>query len=229
MKVEDVMTREVRTVTPGMPLKEVAEILAAHRISGLPVVEDGKVIGVVSEADILVKESAQEPERPGLLGLLLDNGSDVRAKLRATTAGEAMTAPAVTIGPGRSVAEAAAKMIDERVNRLPVVGEDGTLVGIVTRADLVRAFVRSDLEIEREIREDVILRTLWIPPENITVTVENGEVTLAGHVETKAEAEIVVAFVQKVPGVVSVSSDLSWAVEDGDRGARGTRWSHPRS
>ncbi len=217
MKVEDVMTRQVTTVTPDTSLREVARILAESKVSGVPVVEDGKVVGVVSEADILVKERGERPGRGGLLGLLLDERRELEAKLRARTAGEAMTSPAVTIGPRRPVTEAAAKMIEEQVNRLPVVDDDGVLVGIVTRADLVRAFVRSDEEIAREIREDVIFRTLWIPPEQVEVHVERGVVTLRGHLDNKSDAELLPSFVQRVPGVIEVDAQLTWEDEDGRR------------
>ncbi|HZR91962.1 MAG TPA: CBS domain-containing protein [Gaiellaceae bacterium] len=214
MKVEDVMTENVRTVTTDTPLKEVAEILAEQRISGLPVVEAGRVVGVVSEADILAKERGEVPRRGGLLGLLLEDGLEARAKLDAETAGEAMTSPAITIRRGRSLVEAAAKMIDAQVNRLPVVDDNDELVGIVTRADLVRAFVRSDADIAREIREDVILHTLWIVPDELTITVDNGAVTLGGEVETKSDAELLPEFVRRVPGVISVDSRLTWRVEE---------------
>lgn len=219
MKVEDVMTKDVKTVTPETPLREVARILAENRVSGIPVVDDGKVVGVVSEADILVKERGDKPGRSGLLGLLLDSGRVLEAKLQARTAGEAMTSPAVTIGPKRPVTEAAATMIEEQVNRLPVVDDDGRLVGIVTRADLVRAFVRPDEEIAREIREDVIFRTLWIPPEQVEVEVEKGVVTLRGHVESRSDAELLPSFVQRVPGVIAVESHLTWEEENGRRRA----------
>ena len=84
-----------------------------------------------------------------------------------------MTAPAITIPPYESVSEAARIMCERRVNRLPVV-KDERLVGIVTRADLVRAFTRGDAEIEREIREDVIERTMWIDTGKIEVVVQRG-------------------------------------------------------
>ena len=223
MKIQDVMKTPVITVVLDTPLKEVAELLAEHGISGLPVVDAaGTVVGVVSEADILYKERTETHARRGLFGLLLDASRiEADAKLQARTAGEAMTAPALTIEPTRSVTEAAALMLDESVNRLPVVDEDGQLIGIVTRADLVRAFVRSDDEIEREIREEVILRALWIPPERVTVTVEKGEVTLAGEMDSEVEAELIPKFVQRVPGVVSVLSKLTWQpLEDGHRRER---------
>jgi len=211
MKVRDVMTKDVVSIRPFATLKEAAELLVQHRISGLPVVDgDGRVVGVLSEGDILFRER-EAPEPKGLLARLLEvEPLDVKWKLEAHTAGAAMTAPPVTISPRKAVSEAASVMIDAGVNRLPVVDDEGRLLGIVTRADLVRAFIRSDAEIEREIREDVLTRTLWLSPETIDVEVVRGEVTLSGTVQSQAEAELVPTFVQRVPGVVSVLSKLSW-------------------
>jgi CBS domain-containing protein len=212
MKISDVMTRDVRTVSPGTPLKEAAAVLARNGISGLPVVDaDGVVVGVLSEADILVKESGPPPRHAGLLAWLLEpSDPSLPAKLEARTAGEAMTSPALTIGPGRPVRDAASHMLEDGVNRLPVVDETGRLVGIVTRADLVRAFTRSDEEIREEIESDVLRRTLWInDPAAIRVTVEGGAVTLAGSVPTATDAELLPRFVQRVPGVVGVTSELT--------------------
>jgi len=218
MKVQEIMKSPVLTVGLDTPLKEVAALLAERGISGVPVVNDaGRVVGVVSEADILYKERAFDARRKGLLALLLEGaqGADVE-KLNARTAGESMTVPPITIGPRRSVSEAAALMLDKGVNRLPVVDRD-RLLGIVTRADLVRAFVRSDAEIAREIRDDVIMRALWIAPERVAVSVDRGEVQLSGEVETQAEAELVPKFVQRVPGVVSVLSKLTWESEPNEK------------
>jgi len=221
MKVEAVMTRDVVTVNPDTPLRDIARLLSESKISGMPVVEDGHVVGVISEADILAKERGKTPQRKRLLDFLLEDRPGAELKLEATTAREAMSAGALTIGPESPVADAAARMIDERVNRLPVVDRDGRLIGIVTRADLVRAFVRSDEELSREITDDVILRTLWIPPESVHVAVESGVVTLTGRVENRATAEMLPRFVQRVPGVVSVASELSW--EDGNGRGNGAK------
>ncbi len=225
MRVEDVMTTEVLTVRSDTSLKEAAELLTRNRISGLPVVDaDGHVVGVLSEGDILFKERGAREKR-GLVDRWLDLPlPEVTAKLDARTAGEAMSAPAVTIGRKRPLTEAANSMIEEGVNRLPVVDDEGRLIGIVTRADLVRAFVRSDEEIAKEIEEDVIRRTLWIAPEAIEVTVAGGEVRLTGEVETKADAELIPAFVQRVPGVVSVLSKLRWPEESGEKNGRLLLW-----
>jgi CBS domain-containing protein len=210
MKVEEVMTPDVITVRPETSLKEVASILADKGISGVPVVnESGAVVGVVSEGDILFKERPPSSRR-GIWAWLLDpHRVEGQLKLEARTAEEAMTRPAKTIAPYRKVGAAAATMVDSSVNRLPVVDADGKLVGIVTRADLVRAFVRPDEAIEREIKRDVLERTLWIDPTYLRISVENGEVRLAGKVDTKEQADIVAQLVHSVPGVVSVDSQLT--------------------
>jgi CBS domain-containing protein len=215
MKIKDVMTTDVVTVPPAASLKEVASILAERHVSGVPVIDqDGSLLGVISEADILFKECGpSEPQ--GVLTWMLE--PDAPAKLKARTAGQAMTHPARTIGPERPVSEAAKRMLEEGMNRFPVVDSDGKLLGIVTRADLVRAFVRSDAAIEREIREDVLLRTLWISPEELTIRVREGNVTLGGQVDSKSEAELVEAFAGRVPGIVSVESRLTWLEENGRR------------
>jgi CBS domain-containing protein len=210
MKVADVMTQEVRSVTADVSLKEVASLLAEYRISGVPVLDGDRVVGVVSEGDILFKERGRmETKRGGVFGWLGGDRSELDAKLQAATAGEAMTSPALTVTADRPVEETAATMIDKGVNRLPVVDDQGRLVGIVTRADLVRAFIRSDDQIAREIREDVVLRKLWVAPETLSVSVTNGEVTIAGQVETKNDVDLLVEFVRRVPGVVSVTSTVT--------------------
>ena len=120
-----------------------------------------------------------------------------------------MTAPALTIGPRDAVADAAARMIEQRINRLPVV-EDGVLVGIVTRADLVEAFARSDAEIEREIHEHVIGRMTFIRSDRVHVEVSGGEVVLQGGLESQYGAELLARLVARVIGVVAVRSELTW-------------------
>ena len=213
VRVGDVMTRDVVSVTPDTPLKDVAAAIVERGISGLPVCDaDGAVVGVLSEADLLVKQGGSPERSGGLFAWLVETASapDL-AKLRAHTAGEAMTSPAVTVETASPVSEAARTMVSLGVNRLPVV-EDGRLVGIVTRADLVRLFTRSDEEIARDIRQDVVKR-LWIAPERIEIEVEQGEVVLRGEVDTEAEAGLLEKRIPLVAGVVGVRSELSWAVD----------------
>lgn len=207
MRVSELMTRDVVTVGPDAPLRDTAALLASKRISGIPVVDDeSRVVGVLSEADIVVKAGgATRGHR--LLGWLLESDFDLEDKISAKTVGEAMSAPAITIESDRRVHEAARLMAAEGVNRLPVV-EGGKLVGIITRADVVRAFARPDAEIANEITEEILRRTLWLEPGRVTVAVDNGAVTLEGEVESEADVELLPVFVSRVPGVVSVQSRI---------------------
>lgn len=205
MRVRELMTEGVVSVKPDASLRNAASILVDRRLSGLPVVdEDGEVVGVLSETDIVMKASGGT-ERGGYLAWFFD--SDLTgAKVAAETVGEAMSSPALTITPDRGVHEAARLMVEERVNRLPVV-QDGALVGILTRSDIVRAFTRTDAEIANEINEDILRRTFWAEPGSVAVVVSDGRVTLTGAVETDADKEMLPLFVSRVPGVVAVSAE----------------------
>jgi len=214
MVVRDLMTTDVVTVEESTPLKEAALLLADRRISGVPVVDAaGKVVGVLSEADVLAQERGRALRQPGLLGHVFDPDAVWREKAGARTVGDAMSSPAIVIGPHRPVHAAASLMLEEDVNRLPVV-QHGKLLGIITRADLVRAFVRPDEELEREIRDDVAEGALWIDPSDLEIGVADGAVTLAGEVERRVDAELLERFAAMVPGVVSVRSDLRWRLDE---------------
>jgi CBS domain-containing protein len=202
------MTTDVMTVAPDTDLRQVAALLVQKRISGVPVVEGERVVGVVSERDILFKERPSDGLHRGVLAWLMDEG-DLMLKVDARTALSAMTSPAMTIGPARSVADAAALMLEEGVSRLPVL-EGTRLVGIVTRHDLVRAFARTDEEIWQEIETDPLIRSYWRRPGSYDVSVENGVVTLTGRVDSQEHAHLIEAFVDRVPGVVAVTSRLHW-------------------
>ena len=228
MKVEAAMSTEVVTARPDTSLKTVAERLVEHDISGMPVVTgDGEVVGVISEADLLVKECGAKRGRRRLLARLLDPG-DVREqlKLEARVAGDAMTSPAITIAPHRSVGAAAQRLLEEGIDRLPVV-KDGRLVGIVTRADLVRAFARPDEQVAAEVRKEVdYVLTVAGDYSEIDVAVGGGEVRLAGRARRRSTAEALPTHVATaVPGVVGVVSELSW-LEDDSKPERARRRAH---
>ena len=213
MKVTDLMNKDVIVAAPEATLKEVAWLLVEHRISGVPVVDgDREVIGVVSEADILVKEQAAEPE-PRILRWLLDGVVLEPDKIEARSAQEAMTSPAITIGSEKDAYQAARLMSQCGVKRLPVVDREGALVGIVTRSDLVKAFARSDDEVAQEI-EDMTREALLIEDERLQIRVRDGEVRLTGKLERRTDAELLARFVSRVPGVVSVRSTLRWEWDD---------------
>ncbi len=205
MKVEDVMTRDVRTVLPGQSLKDVAALLSEHGIGGVPVVDEGgSPLGVVSKADIMIKERAEVP-RSGGWWIFGRDDAGAAAKVTARTAGEAMSAPPITTDPALPVSLAAARMLDEGVNRLLVVRR-GALVGIIARHDLVCAFARNDAEIEQEILADAARELSW--PDALQVSVHDGEVTLRGEVDSVFDAKSLPELVRQVLGVVSVDSQL---------------------
>ncbi len=209
MDVREVMTAEVITASVDTSLHEVARLLIDRRISGLPVVgAEGTLVGVVSETDFLVKQAGPGPRRASLLQWLLSGtpaAKHAAARLHATTAGEAMTTPPVTIGPDRPVFEAAALMAQARVNRLPVI-DHGRLVGILTRADIVRAYARDDEELVDVVREAVrAVDGLRV------VGVHNGVATLAGDVASPELLPAVHSLVERIYGIVGVDDEaVTW-------------------
>ena len=215
--VREVMTAPVLSVRLTTPLKDVARLLVDNRISGLPVVDvDGTVLGVVSEADFLIKESGDRIVRHRPLSRLLGDSRQTRRqldKVHATRAADAMTAPAITIDANRPIVEAARLMTQRKVNRLPVVDGD-RLVGIVTRADLVASYVRSDEELEDTIRQDIILRTMWLDPTPFRVQVKDGIATISGRVERRSTADMIGQASMAVPGIVDVETSITWSMDD---------------
>ena len=230
MRVQDVMTRDVVSVNADVPIKDVALELSRRGISGMPVVDDdGRVIGVISEADVLAMVGPEPEQHPGALARLLHRDeAEEPSRLGATVVRDAMTAPAVTIEGHWPVAIAAQEMIDRGINRLPIV-QQGRLAGIVTRADLVRAFARSDEQIAGDVREMVALQQeLWRDERPIDVAITAGEVALAGKARSREEATLLSEMVRTVPGVVNVRSGLTWAESDepipADRTVDGRPW-----
>lgn len=219
MRIQDVMTRSVITVGPDAPVREVAHVLDEHRISGVLVVdEQGSLLGVVSEADFLVEAQGGAPVHRSAIARLFGRAPDPTApgdRHYAKTARDLMTSPVITIGPTALVADAAALMTRDRINRLPVV-EDGKLVGIVTRADLVRSYVRTDEQLEATIRDDVLLGTLWLDPKDFEVTVVDGVATIRGSVDRRSSADMIARTAVLVPGVRDVASEVHWTIDDGE-------------
>jgi CBS domain-containing protein len=125
-----------------------------------------------------------------------------------------MTSPAVTIDRSATLPEAVRLMHERGVKRLAVVDEDGRLVGIVSRSDLLRVFLRPDAEIREEILRSVIGEALWLDPTAFRVEVEQGRVRLEGTLERRSLVPVLVQLVSQVDGVVGVESRLGWQVDD---------------
>ena len=223
MKAADIMAQPVISVTPDTTIVEAARLMLQHRISGMPVVDSkGVVVGIVSEGDLLRRaETGTERRRPRWLEFVTAPGrlAEDYAHAHGRKIADVMTVMVVWVGPGEPVEQVVRLMERRHVKRLPVI-EAGRLVGIVTRADLVRAFVENLPEPEREamlpdetIRERIvaeIAKQPWARHATIDVRVLRGEVELRGTItEERARAALQV-IAENVGGVRSVRHRLVW-------------------
>ncbi|MFF8476416.1 CBS domain-containing protein [Streptomyces sp. NPDC015414] len=208
-RVNDVMTRAVVAVGRKALFKDIVERMEQWKVSALPVLEgDGRVIGLVSEADLLPKEEFRDsdPDRRTQLRRLPD-----LAKAGAVTADEVMSTPAVTVHADATLAEAARVMALRHVKRLPVVNAEGVLEGVVSRSDLLKVFLRPDDDLADEIRRDVVDVLFPAPVEPVHITVSDGVATLTGRVTDAARIPLAVGMVRAVEGVVGVDCHLTSA------------------
>lgn len=213
-KVEQVMTTQVVTAGLDVPYKRLVELLAGHRISAVPVVsEGGRVLGVVSEADLLLKPGrAEQPENP--LHMAFRRGRELRRKADALCARDLMTSPAVTVPPTATIAEAARIMHERSVKSVPVLDEGGRLVGIASRVDLLSIFLRDDLSLRDLILQEVFERSLLAETSTVQVAVEGGVVTLRGRLDRRSEVDLAGKLTAAVDGVVAVNNQLTFADDD---------------
>jgi CBS domain-containing protein len=208
------MTSDVVTVDEQASFKEIAELITGRRVSALPVLDaDGRVVGIVSEADLALKEEFPEGPAGGRLFQGRRQRED-RAKAAGDTAAELMTRPAVTVGPDATVAEAARLLHRHGIKRMPVVDPAGPLLGIVSRADLLKVFLRPDADLSRAVRQEVLLRSMWVDPDTVVVDVRDGVVTLTGQLERRSLIPIVVSLVRGLDGVVDVVERLTYELDD---------------
>jgi CBS domain-containing protein len=225
----DVMTTDVVTTRVDAPYREVVDLLATHQISAVPVVDDAAhVIGVVSEADLLRKVEflGEEDERR-----IFERPSrrTARTKAHGVTAGELMSTPPITVTRATPVVAVAKLMEAERVKRVPVVDHEDRLLGIVSRRDLVKMYLRADSEIREDVEANVLRRALWLEPVDVRVTVSEGVATLSGQVDRKTTAEFAEHLSAAVPGVVAIVNDLRWRWDDTTDSTSKFYRSHPFS
>jgi CBS domain-containing protein len=211
-KVSDVMTSSVVTVDRITPYQEIDRLLTEHRISGVPVLKMGReVVGVVSEADLLAAED--ETSRQARMDSSIGRRRLLHKQPQVSlTAGNLMTAPAITIGPDATIPAAARLMNAHHVRRLPVVDEDGKLVGIVSRRDLLSVFLRPDDDIIHDVRQ-VLDEIPLTDPKDVIVTVRHGVVTLtgtigAGSADSHHLIQLALRLIWDIDGVVDVVNKL---------------------
>ncbi|MER5545951.1 CBS domain-containing protein [Streptomyces sp. NPDC002589] len=205
--VNDVMTHRVVALREGASFKDIVQVMREWRVSALPVLDGaGRVVGVVSEADLLLKEAYGDADI-GRYGRVR-HPTEVR-KADAVTAAELMTAPAVTVAPDATLAHAARLMARTRVKRLPVVGRDGLLRGMVSRSDLLKVFLRNDEDVAGEVRREAVVRLFGPYAATVRVEVHDGVVTLAGRVRETALIPLAARLARAVPGVVDVHCALA--------------------
>ncbi|WP_185806230.1 CBS domain-containing protein [Streptomyces sp. RP5T] len=197
--VGQVMTSDVVQARRTTSFKDLVRLLDHHHISGLPVVDDDdKVIGVISGTDLVraqAHRSARDPDG-------------------AVTAHDLMTSPAITVHPEQTVPEAARLMERRGVERLPVIDEEDRLIGIATRRDLLRVFLRTDGDIRQQVTEEVLVGRLGLRPGAVDARVRDGVVTLDGRVPLRSQIPEAVHTVWRLEGVVGVVNALAFDVDD---------------
>ncbi|MDH3471011.1 MAG: CBS domain-containing protein [Acidimicrobiia bacterium] len=217
MKVSELMTPVPVTVAAETSLKDAARKMLDLGVSGLPVVgAEGALVGIVTEADFVAKEAEKkEPRRRRLLDLFF-NG-DKRDLAHADKVGDIMTTEITVIREDRSLAAAAHAMVSGNIKRLPVVDEGGKLVGIVSRADVVKGFARSDEDVAAEVQDLLAKGVLPIEPGTVQVSVHDGIVSLRGEIDARVDAAVLEHVVSRFEGVVRVDNQLTWQVDDNRR------------
>jgi len=212
MRARELMSTPVITVRPDAGLKDVAEVLVTHGISGMPVVDPVEgLVGMISESDFLTKLEYEREDSSffdRLAGIL---GTDGKGSAR--TAADVMKRRLVTAKPDATVHELIHLMTSHAIDRVPIV-EDGRVVGIVTRADVLRTFTRPDEAITQEVLWR-LQHDLWIDPALVQVQTHDGIVTVVGTVETHADADLLTRWIAATEGVVAVSTEgLRYQIDD---------------
>lgn len=214
-KVEEIMTRDVIAVAPGTTIHRAAGLLADHGISGLPVVDDqGAVVGILSEGDLIVRQRPRP--RPSFWRLFFQDGERLAReyqKAAGTTVAEVMTTTVISIRPDAPLEAAAALLDGHKVRRLPVM-DDGRLVGIVSRGDLVKALATatpaaptalSDAQLVKEMKARMD-REAWISSRTLSVEARDGVLALWGMVESETERSALETMAHSIPGCRSVDN-----------------------
>jgi CBS-domain-containing membrane protein len=202
--VADVMTKEPVTVGPVTSFKACVDLMRIHDVSAIPVVITGdRLVGIVSESDLLAREARRTVDA---------RRTSTAGKVKALTAAGLMTADVVTTTASAPLAAAASLMFQHRVKVLPVVDSDHRLIGMISRAQVLKVFLRSDESIRREIARGLV-DIPKLDRARVDVEVLNGVVHLRGVVETVGLSDRMRRLAVGTPGVVGVVSHLTLAGE----------------
>jgi CBS domain-containing protein len=201
-KVRDVMTTEVLTVGYDTPTAEVIRTMATYDVSALAVADAyDSVLGIVTRTDVLNGIRVREPDRRSRVPWRRPVATPA---FTARSAGQMMSAPALTVAPDATLGQAGRLMRERGVNRLLVTGADRRLLGVVTAADLLKVYERPDEEIRADVRQ--VLATL--PTQDLAFDVHDGVARMAGTVADARTAALLERLVRDVPGVTAVHSDI---------------------
>jgi CBS domain-containing protein len=213
--VRDVMTDAVVTVDQATPFKDVIGVLAAHRIGAVPVLDRaGRVVGIVSETDLLLKQEQPHATEAAASPFEGRRRRAERRRAAGRTARDLMSVPAATVAPMLPVARAARVMRERNVKHLPVVDGDGRLVGIVSRGDLARVFLRPDGELLRDVQALKESLRPDLDPAAIRVRVAGGVVELTGFAERRSTAAVLAYRTRRLDGVVGVDARVDFHLDD---------------
>ena len=214
--VADVMSTNVISARPQDSFAHLTTLLRGAAIRAVPVVDDdGTLLGVVSEADLMAAVArpdgyeARRWWRPRHV-----RRQAPESKAGATTAAELMTTGVETVAPATRVSAAARAMLKHHLSWMPVCDEDRRVVGVLGRSDVLTVFVRDDASIRAEIVDDVLRSILLADPERILVEVDGGVVTLTGELDTRLDAQLAVRLIERLEGVVAVVDHLRFRTDE---------------
>jgi CBS domain-containing protein len=222
MRATDIMTRRLITIDPDSSVADAANRMIEHRISGMPVVDpDGQVVGLISEGDLLHRSEMgtdQRQRRSWWLKFISGptGDADDYIKSHSRKVGDVMTKSVVSVGPDASLSDIVRVLERHRIKRVPVL-DNGRLVGVVSRANLLQALAASSKEVnepsidDRTLRDRVVAELAsqpWAPDYSENIVVKNGVVHLWGSVSTESQHQALRVAAESVPGVKGVEDHV---------------------
>ena len=225
MKAADIMTRRLVTIDPDSSIAEAANRMIENRISGMPVLDaQGRLVGLISEGDLLHRSEMgtdQRQRRSWWLRLISGptGAADDYVKSHSRNVGDVMTRSVVSVSPDASLGEVVRVLERHRIKRVPVL-DNGKLVGIVSRANLLQALAVSAKEVQEVSVDDRTLRDRvlaelssqpWAPDYSDNIVVKTGIVHLWGSVSTESQHQALRVAAESVPGVKGIEDHISVA------------------